>query len=82
MSLDLNLRKWAEAKGFRYLANSFDPKLIIFGDEHFRDELIGAQIELIRFLQPEYVLHEFQANRPYNGDSLYQNIVIRNGEDS
>ncbi len=64
------------------LANSSDPKLIIFGEEHFNDKLIGAQIELIRFLQPEYVLHEFQGSRPYNGDSLYQSIVIRNGEDS
>ena len=44
MSLDLNLRRWAESKGFRYLANSFDPKLIIFGEEHFKDELIKAQV--------------------------------------
>lgn len=82
MSLDLNLRRWAESKGFKYLANSFDPKLVIFGEEHFKDELICAQVDLIKFLQPEYVLHEFQGNRLYNGDSLYQNIVIRNGEDS
>ena len=82
MSLDLNLRRWAESKGFRYLANSFDPKLIIFGEEHFKDELIKAQVELIRFLQPDYVLHEFQGDRPYSGNPMYQSLVIGNNEDS
>ncbi len=76
MSLEQNLQEWAESKGFTYSGNSNNPKLIIFGEEHFKNGLIEAQFELIRFLKPEYVLHEFQEG-VYDGKSLYQkNSVI------
>lgn len=78
MTLNLDLREWTQSRGFRYLENSLDPKLIIFGEKHFEDELINAQVDLIRFLQPEYVLHEFQ-DRSHDKDSLYRNMIIRSG---
>ncbi len=65
---------WAKNKGFEYFTNSYGPKLIVFGERHFDNDLINAQAELIDFLKPEYVLHEFQGSTVYDS-SLYQTAV-------
>ncbi len=81
MLLEQNLQEWAESKGFTYLGNSNNPKLIVFGEEHFKNELTKAQLELIRALKPEYVLHEFQEGT-YNGKRLSQENSAIEDKDS